>query len=142
MAEAVRLPLVAWNESVKLPIAKLEPAVKFSVWPFAVREKGEAGETVSPAGRPVRVTVALPSNPPCGCRETLTVVEVPGATEKLDGLILIVKEGGAGAGVGVELDPPPPQPASTRIPVNVRRIKRGGVRISLPPEFGIMRAEL
>jgi hypothetical protein len=57
------------------------------------------------------------------------VVEVPGETEMLDGLIPIVKEGGVGAGVGVEPDPPP-QPLSNRIPVKVKILNRkGGVRI-------------
>ena len=133
-AEALSVPLVAWKESVYVPSTTPDAAVSSSACPAAVKEKGDEGETVIPEGRPESVTVAVPSKPFSGCRETVTAPEVPGETEMLDGLRLIVKEGDAGAGVGMEFDPPP-QPLSNRIPVKMETVSSvGGVRMLLPPQ--------
>ena len=61
---------------------------------------------------------------------------MPGETEMLDGLILIVNEGGAGLGAGA--DPPPPQPGRNSNPVRMRILAGdGGVRMLPPPMVAI-----
>jgi len=59
--------------------------------------------------------------------------------EKLDGLILIVNEGGAG--VGAVLDPPPPQPVSNRIPIKGEIHNPGLAPISFLSKSGSIRTE-
>jgi hypothetical protein len=84
------------------------------------------------------VTVALPSKPFSGRRETDTLPEVPGDTETLDGLILIVNEGELGTEAGA--DPPPPQPVTKRIPARMKTTAEdGGVRTLLPQERSDLR---
>ena len=107
------MPLEACKDRVEVPSPTPDPAVSWIVCPAVVSENGEAGETVTPAGRPESVTVAVPVKPFCGASETLAGAEVPGAIEIVEGLMEIVKEGGAEGVDGEELDPPP-HPAASR----------------------------
>jgi hypothetical protein len=123
LAEALSVPLVACTESVQFPSVAPEAAVICTTCPPAVREKGDAGEVVTPEGRPESVTVADPSKPFCPCSETVAVAVVPGAREIMEGETLMVKEGGCV--MGEEEEPPPPHPDITML-----MMMRDGVKVA------------
>jgi hypothetical protein len=124
LVDALSVPLEACKERVEVPSPAPDPAVSRIVRPADVSENGEAGETVTPAGRPESVTITVPVKPFCGASETLAVADVPGAIEIVEGLIEIVKEGGADGEEGEELDPPPhPAASSNEVKIRAREIR-------------------
>ena len=91
-------------------MAELE-AVNVTVWgAAAVTLKGEAGEAVSPAGRPEIVMETVPENPFRAVIEICTFVELPAVTVNCELTWMLKSGGGGGGGGGDWLALPPPQP--------------------------------
>jgi len=105
-------------------VAELE-AVNVTVWGAAVMTlKGDAGETVIPAGRPEIATETVPENPFKGVIETGTFVEPPAITVSDCELVWMLKSGLGGGGGGGAVLPLPPEPQPQEGNVRKARTKR------------------
>jgi hypothetical protein len=106
-AEDCRLPLVALNVNVEDPSAAEEEAARVIDSPLVVMEKGDAGDNVTPLGRPAAETSIVWLNPFKGFTERLKIALCPGLKDWLCGLTPIVKLGDE---EGPEPDEPEPPP--------------------------------
>lgn len=104
-------------------MAELE-AVNVTVWgAAAVTLKGEAGEAVSPAGRPEIAMETVPENPFSAVIEICTFVELPAVTVSDCELTWMLKSGDGGGGGWLALPPPQPEEKSVSR-AKVKRIKK------------------
>ena len=78
----------------KVPFTALGPALSESVSPFAGSKNGEAGVEVTPVGRPDRLTLTDPLNPPTGISVSCIWAAVLGEIVCWDGLTLMENDGG------------------------------------------------
>lgn len=80
-----------------------------TVTPVELSANGEAGDAVTPEGRPERLTVTVPENPFCDCNVSPIVAVEFADIDKEAALAPIVNEGEGGGG-GALIREPPPQP--------------------------------
>jgi hypothetical protein len=121
---------------MKVPkLAELE-AVNVTVWGAAVVTlKGDAGEAISPAGRPEIAIETVPENPFKGVIETCTFVEPSRITVSDCELVWMLKSGvggGDGAVPLLGLEPQPEESSVSRARAKRKKTSKRAISEELP----------
>jgi hypothetical protein len=111
-ADDFKLPLEPLKITVEVPTLAEEETIRVTIWPPVVIEKGEAGDDVTPVGRPDTETSIAWLNPFNASTDSARVALCPVPTDRLCGLTLSEKLGEAD---GPEDDEPQENKVTARI---------------------------